>query len=139
MRRLGATALLFGHKGSRHAHLSPIFILVPRHLLYPPGFTCFTSLMTFHRIPTPTQSLLPYHPRATCPSLELFLIALSTDPTCVVSLALLAPHWPAPSLFSGYGCWDHYHESDTLLHSLQVLAALLDTPATQDIICDVGM
>uniref|UniRef100_A0A8I6GEG1 Glutamine-dependent NAD(+) synthetase n=2 Tax=Rattus norvegicus TaxID=10116 RepID=A0A8I6GEG1_RAT len=39
----------------------------------------------------------------------------------------------------GYGCWDHYHESDTLLHSLQVLAALLDAPATQDIICDVGM
>ncbi|GAB1301944.1 Glutamine-dependent NAD(+) synthetase [Apodemus speciosus] len=39
----------------------------------------------------------------------------------------------------GYGCWDHYHESDTLLHSLQVLAALLDSPVTQDIICDVGM
>lgn len=39
----------------------------------------------------------------------------------------------------GYGCWDHYHESDTLLHSLQVLAALLDSPITQDIICDVGM
>nr|XP_010955099.1 glutamine-dependent NAD(+) synthetase isoform X1 [Camelus bactrianus] len=39
----------------------------------------------------------------------------------------------------GYGCWDHYHESDTLLHSLQVLAALLESPVTQDIICDVGM
>ncbi|XP_039696325.1 glutamine-dependent NAD(+) synthetase-like [Pteropus medius] len=39
----------------------------------------------------------------------------------------------------GYGCWDHYHESDTLLHSLQVLAALLASPVTQDIICDVGM
>ncbi|XP_066237079.1 glutamine-dependent NAD(+) synthetase isoform X2 [Saccopteryx leptura] len=39
----------------------------------------------------------------------------------------------------GYGCWDHYYESDTLLHSLQVLAALLDSPVTQDIICDVGM
>lgn len=52
---------------------------------------------------------------------------------------LLTPHWPVPSLFSGYGCWDHYHESDTLLHSLQVLAALLDSPVTQDIICDVGM
>ncbi|XP_054426729.1 glutamine-dependent NAD(+) synthetase [Pteronotus mesoamericanus] len=39
----------------------------------------------------------------------------------------------------GYGCWDHYHESDTLLHSLQVLAALLESPITQDIICDVGM
>ncbi|XP_049748748.1 glutamine-dependent NAD(+) synthetase isoform X2 [Elephas maximus indicus] len=40
---------------------------------------------------------------------------------------------------SGYGCWDHYYESDTLLHSLQVLAALLESPVTQDIICDVGM
>uniref|UniRef100_A0A8C0PLV1 Glutamine-dependent NAD(+) synthetase n=1 Tax=Canis lupus familiaris TaxID=9615 RepID=A0A8C0PLV1_CANLF len=39
----------------------------------------------------------------------------------------------------GYGCWDHYYESDTLLHSLQVLAALLQSPVTQDIICDVGM
>ncbi|KAM4848482.1 glutamine-dependent NAD(+) synthetase isoform X3 [Urocitellus parryii] len=39
----------------------------------------------------------------------------------------------------GYGCWDHYYESDTLLHSLQVLAALLVSPVTQDIICDVGM
>lgn len=44
-----------------------------------------------------------------------------------------------PSLCSGYGCWDHYYESDTLLHSLQVLAALLESPVTQDIICDVGM
>ncbi|XP_033063870.1 glutamine-dependent NAD(+) synthetase isoform X2 [Trachypithecus francoisi] len=39
----------------------------------------------------------------------------------------------------GYGCWDHYYESDTLLHSFQVLAALLESPVTQDIICDVGM
>ncbi|XP_054580848.1 glutamine-dependent NAD(+) synthetase [Eptesicus fuscus] len=39
----------------------------------------------------------------------------------------------------GYGCWDHYYESDTLLHSLQVLAALLEAPVTQDILCDVGM
>lgn len=44
-----------------------------------------------------------------------------------------------PSLGSGYGCWDHYYESDTLLHSLQVLAALLESPVTQDILCDVGM
>uniref|UniRef100_A0A8D0HBE5 Glutamine-dependent NAD(+) synthetase n=1 Tax=Sphenodon punctatus TaxID=8508 RepID=A0A8D0HBE5_SPHPU len=39
----------------------------------------------------------------------------------------------------GYGCSDHYYESDTLLHSFQVLAKLLESPATQDIICDVGM
>ncbi|NXF07417.1 NADE synthetase, partial [Smithornis capensis] len=39
----------------------------------------------------------------------------------------------------GYGCSDHYYESDTLLHSFQVLEKLLESPVTQDIICDVGM
>ncbi|OXB59573.1 hypothetical protein ASZ78_010087 [Callipepla squamata] len=39
----------------------------------------------------------------------------------------------------GYGCADHYYESDTLLHSFQVLAKLLESAAAQDIICDVGM
>uniref|UniRef100_A0A4W3JFF1 Glutamine-dependent NAD(+) synthetase n=1 Tax=Callorhinchus milii TaxID=7868 RepID=A0A4W3JFF1_CALMI len=42
-------------------------------------------------------------------------------------------------LYDGYGCSDHYFESDTLLHSFQVLAELLASPITQDIICDVGM
>uniref|UniRef100_A0A8B9TVQ9 Glutamine-dependent NAD(+) synthetase n=1 Tax=Anas platyrhynchos TaxID=8839 RepID=A0A8B9TVQ9_ANAPL len=41
--------------------------------------------------------------------------------------------------YYGYGCSDHYYESDTLLHSFQVLAKLLESPVTQDIICDVGM
>ncbi|XP_030917028.1 glutamine-dependent NAD(+) synthetase isoform X2 [Geospiza fortis] len=39
----------------------------------------------------------------------------------------------------GYGCSDHFYESDTLLHSFEVLGKLLESPATQDIICDVGM
>ncbi|XP_041844861.1 glutamine-dependent NAD(+) synthetase [Melanotaenia boesemani] len=39
----------------------------------------------------------------------------------------------------GYGCADHFYESDTLLHSFQVLMTLLESPVTQDIICDVGM
>ncbi|KAM8939710.1 glutamine-dependent NAD(+) synthetase [Pelodytes ibericus] len=39
----------------------------------------------------------------------------------------------------GYGCSDHYYESDTILHSFQVLAKLLESPDTADIICDVGM
>ncbi|XP_012697829.2 glutamine-dependent NAD(+) synthetase isoform X1 [Clupea harengus] len=39
----------------------------------------------------------------------------------------------------GYGCADHFYESDTLLHCLQVLRELLESPVTQDIICDVGM
>ena len=41
--------------------------------------------------------------------------------------------------FSGYGCNDHFHESDTFLHSWQVLAELLVAPECQDILCDVGM
>lgn len=41
--------------------------------------------------------------------------------------------------YSGYGCADHFYESDTLLHSFQVLRKLLESPITQDIICDVGM
>ncbi|OQR76214.1 putative glutamine-dependent NAD(+) synthetase-like [Tropilaelaps mercedesae] len=39
----------------------------------------------------------------------------------------------------GYGCADHFFESDTELHSWEVLAKLLDDPTTFDIICDVGM
>ncbi|KAJ8315536.1 hypothetical protein KUTeg_007686 [Tegillarca granosa] len=40
---------------------------------------------------------------------------------------------------SGYGCGDHFQESDTYLHSWQVLAEILISPYCQDIICDVGM
>ncbi|EDO33760.1 predicted protein [Nematostella vectensis] len=39
----------------------------------------------------------------------------------------------------GYGCNDHFFEGDTILHSFQVLAFLLNSPVTRDIICDVGM
>ncbi|XP_070564426.1 glutamine-dependent NAD(+) synthetase-like [Ptychodera flava] len=39
----------------------------------------------------------------------------------------------------GYNCSDHFHEPDTCLHSFQVLAKLLQSPVTTDIICDVGM
>lgn len=41
--------------------------------------------------------------------------------------------------YSGYGCADHFYESDTLLHSFQVLKELLESPVTEGIICDVGM
>ncbi|CAG0885843.1 unnamed protein product [Cyprideis torosa] len=39
----------------------------------------------------------------------------------------------------GYSCEDHFYESDTLLHSWQVLAELLKDPQTRDILVDVGM
>ncbi|KAK3764033.1 hypothetical protein RRG08_011404 [Elysia crispata] len=40
---------------------------------------------------------------------------------------------------SGYSCSDHFLESDTFLHSWEVLARILSHPECQDILCDVGM
>ncbi|XP_064628246.1 glutamine-dependent NAD(+) synthetase-like [Lineus longissimus] len=40
---------------------------------------------------------------------------------------------------TGYGCGDHFSESDTFLHSWQVLAEILNHPSCTDIICDIGM
>lgn len=39
----------------------------------------------------------------------------------------------------GYGCFDHFLEADTVTHSWEVLAKLLASPETLDILCDVGM
>lgn len=39
----------------------------------------------------------------------------------------------------GYGCYDHFLESDTELHSWQVLAEILQSDLTDGILCDVGM
>ncbi|XP_046431572.1 glutamine-dependent NAD(+) synthetase isoform X2 [Neodiprion pinetum] len=39
----------------------------------------------------------------------------------------------------GYSCEDHFYESDTLLHSWEVLAELLKSPICEDILIDVGM
>ena len=40
---------------------------------------------------------------------------------------------------TGYGCLDHFLESDTYLHSWEMLARILDDPACEDILLDVGM
>ncbi|KAL1471529.1 hypothetical protein MTO96_023584 [Rhipicephalus appendiculatus] len=40
---------------------------------------------------------------------------------------------------TGYGCADHFYESDTLLHSWEVLASLLRDPTCEGIMVDVGM
>lgn len=40
---------------------------------------------------------------------------------------------------TGYSCADHFYESDTLLHSWEVVAELLQHPSCRDIIIDVGM
>ncbi|XP_076278077.1 NAD synthetase [Lasioglossum baleicum] len=39
----------------------------------------------------------------------------------------------------GYSCEDHFYESDTLLHSWEVLATILESPVAEDILIDVGM
>ncbi|MBE2198067.1 MAG: NAD(+) synthase [Anaerolinea sp.] len=39
----------------------------------------------------------------------------------------------------GYGCQDAFLEGDTLRHSWECLAQLLDSDLTDDILCDVGM
>lgn len=40
---------------------------------------------------------------------------------------------------TGYGCEDHFLEEDTYIHSWEVLCAILEGDATNDIICDIGM
>lgn len=39
----------------------------------------------------------------------------------------------------GYGCYDHFLEGDTVLHSWEVLAKILASDDTMGIICDIGM
>ena len=39
----------------------------------------------------------------------------------------------------GYGCYDHFLEGDTELHSWQVLVEILQSGVTSGILCDVGM
>ncbi|KAJ1827336.1 glutamine-dependent NAD(+) synthetase [Coemansia sp. RSA 2599] len=39
----------------------------------------------------------------------------------------------------GYGCYDHFHESDTVLHSWQVLGKLLQDRSLDGILIDTGM
>lgn len=39
----------------------------------------------------------------------------------------------------GYSCEDHFYESDTITHSWEVLADLLQHDLCQDLLIDVGM
>ncbi|PVG04706.1 glutamine-dependent NAD(+) synthetase with GAT domain-containing protein [Serendipita vermifera] len=39
----------------------------------------------------------------------------------------------------GYGCLDHFLEGDTVLHSWEILAQILVSEETVDIVCDIGM
>jgi predicted amidohydrolase len=39
---------------------------------------------------------------------------------------------------TGYGCLDHFLESDTFLHSWEMIARILKDPLCRDIILDIG-
>lgn len=39
----------------------------------------------------------------------------------------------------GYGCADHFYENDTIRHSWEALAKILDSDLTDGILCDFGM
>jgi NAD+ synthase (glutamine-hydrolysing) len=39
----------------------------------------------------------------------------------------------------GYGCLDHFLEGDTILHSWEILAKIIESQVTTDILCDIGM
>ncbi|KAI0083838.1 glutamine-dependent NAD(+) synthetase with GAT domain-containing protein [Irpex rosettiformis] len=40
---------------------------------------------------------------------------------------------------TGYGCLDHFLEGDTILHSWEVLAKILEAEEVEGILCDIGM
>ncbi|KAG0167386.1 glutamine-dependent NAD(+) synthetase [Apophysomyces sp. BC1034] len=40
---------------------------------------------------------------------------------------------------TGYGCYDHFLEGDTYLHSWEVLASILKSEEAKDIVLDIGM
>ncbi len=40
---------------------------------------------------------------------------------------------------SGYGCEDHFYEQDTVNHSWEVIAEIIKTDLTKDILCDIGL
>ena len=40
---------------------------------------------------------------------------------------------------TGYGCEDHFLELDTVNHSWEILAEILETDVTNDILCSIGM
>ncbi|KAI9867196.1 MAG: glutamine-dependent NAD(+) synthetase [Trichoglossum hirsutum] len=40
---------------------------------------------------------------------------------------------------TGYGCYDHFLEPDTFLHSWEMLARILKDPSCRDILLDIGM
>lgn len=67
--------------------------------------------------------------------------ARSRNASPLIHSPLPAPHHSHLFVLQicGYGCQDHFLEEDTFFHSWQSLRALLQSDATMDILCDVGM
>ena len=40
---------------------------------------------------------------------------------------------------TGYGCEDHFLETDTFIHAWEILGQILDSDLTDNILCDIGM
>ncbi|OCH85262.1 glutamine-dependent NAD(+) synthetase with GAT domain-containing protein [Obba rivulosa] len=40
---------------------------------------------------------------------------------------------------TGYGCMDHFLEGDTVLHSWEVVAKILESEEAEGVLCDIGM
>lgn len=89
-------------------------------------------------------SLLPSSTLATC-SLNQWALDFAGNLQRILlsiqqSKALGAKLRVGPELeITGYGCFDHFLEGDTVLHSWQVLAQILESDATHGIVCDIGM
>jgi NAD+ synthase (glutamine-hydrolysing) len=60
--------------------------------------------------------------------------------SCVQARNLGATYRLGPELeMTGYGCEDHFLESDTFAHCWESLAALLERGCTDEMLCDFGM
>ena len=60
--------------------------------------------------------------------------------SCELAKAQRASYRLGPELeIPGYGCEDHFLESDTIIHSWEVLASLINSGCTDSLLCDFGM
>lgn len=66
-------------------------------------------------------------------------ISLHRTPLLFVSRLKYPENYDKVCFNSGYSCEDHFYESDTLLHSWEVLATILKSSVAEDMLIDVGM
>lgn len=105
----------------------------PHHRLHPAGQGCWSHVQEWPRAGD-TVSFSPGHS-------TVALSSISSGTSCKVGEIWLIIQTCLHNvyLYRGYSCADHYYESDTLLHSWEVVAALLQHPACVDLMIDVGL